>query len=163
MSKAKKDIDINDIDAMLEDMKNLAMETPKEEVKEEMEIVSEKVEETSASIPREEVTEITLPEPENKLVYVDLSIPMEDVETDVDSEVVEEVQVEEAENAVDEIEGVLTEVEKKEEDLSFLEDAKEEETEKEIVKQEQKSKPRRKVTYQEMFGGTWRGYGYDHF
>jgi len=157
-TKAKKEIDINDIDAMFEDMKNLAIETPKEE---ETEVVSEKVEETSASIPKEEVAEIMLPEADNKLAYADT--PMDEEETNVEPEMVEEAQTEGEKIVEEEPKEVPTEAEKTEEDLSFVEEIKEEEPEKKEVKEEQKAKPKRKMTYQEMFGGTWRGYGYDSY
>lgn len=147
----KKKIDINNIDAMFEDMKNLAIEMPKEEC----EIVSEKIEETDASIPKEDVTEIVLPEPDGKLVYSDLCLDnVEAVDiynTEEDVCVVSEEPIEE-ENKIEE---------ETTEDLPFENEVKEEIIDKE-VKKEEKPKSKKK-TYQEMFGGTWMGYGYDHF
>ena len=59
LTKSKKEIDINNIDAMFEDMKKLTIETPKEE---ENEIVSEEVKVETPFVPKEEVEQVAMTE-----------------------------------------------------------------------------------------------------
>ena len=141
-SNSKKDIDINDINAMLEDMKNLALE--KTEEKEETESVVEhedtKEEEIVENFNEETKDSVVVPMDEN-VIFADAEVPV--------------ITIDESKEEVIEAENT----EKDEEIQIVVEDVKEEEKEE---KKEEKPKSRR-MTYQEMFGGTWRGYGYDHF
>ena len=141
-SKPKKDIDINDIDAMLEDMKNLALEKTEEKKETESLVEHEdtKEEEIVENFNEEIKDDVVVPTDEN-VIFADVDVPV--ITIDENKE-----EVIEAEN-----------IEKDEEIQIVVEDVKEEQKEE---KKEEKPKSRR-MTYQEMFGGTWRGYGYDHF
>ena len=127
---------------MLEDMKNLALE--KTEEKKETESVVEhedtKEEEIVENFNEEIKDDVVVPTDEN-VIFADVDVPV--IKIDENKE-----EVIEAEN-----------IEKDEEIQIVVEDVKEEQKEE---KKEVKLKSRR-MTYQEMFGGTWRGYGYDHF
>ena len=141
-SNSKKDIDINDINAMLEDMKNLALE--KTEEKEETESVVEhedtKEEEIVENFNEETKDSVVVPMDEN-VIFADAEVPV--------------ITIDESKEEVIEAQNT-----KKDEEIQIVvEDVKEEEKEE---KKEEKPKSKR-MTYQEMFGGTWRGYGYDHF
>lgn len=141
-NKPKKDIDINNIDAMIEDMKNLALEKTTEEEK-QMEEVNE--ENTLEDVQNEEtvVTEVVEEQEENESEII------------IDNETEVELDNEENLGSIDN--KVMTEEE------TFSEEIVEEmEEEKPKLETTAPKKPKRK-TYQEMFGGSWRGYGYDHF
>lgn len=164
VSKTKKEVDINDIDAMLEDMKHLAMD----------ETVNEENDKDEVTVSQPEVMETKL---EMELENTDTIISggsgeiEEKYQQQVDDNYYTEIPTEQQEkeantennDVTESIENVSEEVS---DDLSFVDEIKEEE---EIIIKEEKTeekpkpkKPKRK-TYQEMFGGTWRGYGYDHF
>ena len=182
VSKAKKntmktktknvsEYEIKDIDAMIEDMKNLALEKPEEkeepkskvvaheEVKdEEKDNVVNSTEETN----KEEEDSFTGPlvkcefDEEGKLINKDegclvLGVNLFDTEEEStkeenENEVIEEKKIEDMQNE----ETVVTKI---------VEEMEEEEPK---VETPAPKKSKRK-TYQEMFGGTWMGYGYDHF
>lgn len=92
---------------------------------------------------------------------------------------IEEVEKAVQENINDNVEDVVSieidediNLENTTEDLSFIDEIKDNETEtneEEEIKEEtenlkeEKPKKSKMRTYQEMFGGTWRGYGYDEF
>ena len=160
ISKPKSNIDINDIDAMLEDMKSLVIAEREKEEKVEEELPQK------AEILVEDETEVSdgVEEQEEQVSNEETSM-LESVEEETNDEILENTEnlEEETEKPKEEIENT--------EDLSFVDEVKEvEKPEEEIEMVEEEKveekpapkKPKRK-TYQEMFGGTWRGYGYDHF
>ena len=130
-AKTKKETDINDIDAMFEDMKDLALNKPEVKVKETKEIIAEEPK-TEEIIEEETKVEETIIEEETKIDNV------------------------EEENVV-----VVDDVEKEtitEEDLEFLDKISNEGIEDEEEKKPVENKKRK--TYEEMFGHTWMGYGF---
>lgn len=141
-SKAKNDIDINDIDAMIEDMKKLALSDNINESKKEMQI---KEEVQSVEVIEDNNNEEVVKEESQ----VENEVVVESVEKE--EEIVEEKQQEEEEIILDNEEEVTEE----NDDLSFIDSIKEEEKEVEKPKS-------RKMTYEEMFGNTWMGYGYTY-
>ena len=136
-TKAKKDVNINDIDAMLEEMKNLVLEdnTQEETNNNERFVIGVDVAsgEDLSSIEKIETQQVedTLEETVNE----DTEIVNETKPTSEEKK--EDIIIEE-----NIIEDNVTE------DLSPTDNIKEEKP---------KSKKR---TYQDMFGGTWMGYGY---
>lgn len=141
-NKPKKDIDINNIDAMIEDMKNLALEKTTEEEK-QMEEVNE--ENTLEDVQNEEtvVTEVVEEQEKNESEII------------IDNETEVELDNEENLGSIDN--KVMTEEE------TFSEEIVEEMEEEEPKVETPAPKKSKRKTYQEMFGGTWMGYGYDHF
>ena len=132
---AKKEVDINDIDSLVDDVKKLALEKPKTEKKEKV------ITETVKDLETDDVK-----------VYLRETIEIEkEAETD-DKELklyVEPVTI---------ITHKTTDDKDDDEDLSFIDEVKAEETL--TVEEPKEERPKRKITYQEMFGGTWMGYGY---
>ena len=139
-TKAKKDVNINDIDAMLEEMKNLVLEDNTQEKinNDERFVIGVDVAsgEEFSSIEKIETQQVedTLEETVNE----DTEMVNETKPTSEEKK--EDIIIEEKINEDD-----VTE------DLSPTENIKEE-------------KPKcKKRTYQDMFGGTWMGYGYSEF
>ena len=130
----KNNIDINDIDAMLEDMKKLALDKTEEE--KETESIVAVQEETNGEEFVENLNNENLVNEEESFTKI--------TETgNVEKE--EEIENTEDLTCVDEIK-----------------ESKDIEEEKEI-KKEKPVQMKQRRTYQEMFGGSWRGYGYDEF
>lgn len=123
--KVEKEIDINDINSMVEDMKDLALNKPEEE--------------------KEVVSEEQLPQIDDKVVEKEEVIaPKEEIITIQEKEEKPEMTDEEIKDTLD--------------NLDFIEEIKE----KEIIEEEKpkKLKIKPKMTYEQMFGATWMGYGY---
>lgn len=118
----KKEVDINDVNSLVEDVKKLALEKPKTEKKE---TVTETVKDSKIDKVEEVVKEQETPTKELKTYEEPVTTVTPNKNTD--------------------------------EDLSFIDEVKAEEA---VVEETKQEKPKRKITYQEMFGGTWMGYGY---
>ena len=160
--KTNKDVDINDINAVFEDMKNLALDTSKldlsETVEKEKEIFEELVnpKETEIDmsyssdigvIPSDSVDERGLPQAEEKIFFNEIE------EMNIEEEQEEEVVEEQEEEGIFEMEEM---------DLTFVDEVKdnnEEIIEEKTQDTKKETKPRR-ISYEEMFGATWMGYGY---
>lgn len=139
-TKTKKEIDLNDVDSIIKDMKDLAFNEPKEETKVSKKKENrEKVSKTIDVVSEKDGAQLVI-EKEKK---VDVSKKNETT--------ISEISVLKEQNET--------------EDLSFVDEIKENE---EILKakaniEENKNienKPKKKVTYEEMFGATWCGYGF---
>lgn len=139
-TKTKKEIDLNDVDSIIKDMKDLAFNEPKEETKVSKKKENrEKVSKTIDVVSEKDGAQLVI-EKEKK---VDVSKKNETT--------ISEISVSKEQNET--------------EDLSFVDEIKENE---EILKakaniEENKNienKPKKKVTYEEMFGATWCGYGF---
>lgn len=130
----KNNIDINDIDAMLEDMKKLALDKTEEE--KETESIVAVQEETNGEEFVENLNDENLVNEEESFTKI--------TETG-NVEKKEEIGNTEVSSFVDEI--------KESEDIE----------EKKEIKEEKPVQRKQRRTYQEMFGGSWRGYGYDEF
>ena len=137
-SKTKKTIDVSNVDAIMEDMKNLALEKPVEEKveieeKTKDENVVEDKENIETQLPQNEIEETTM------------------VEQNVEEKNEEDLSfVEKISNG---------ELVVKEDDTKALEKPVEEKVEIEEKPKNIENKPKRK-SYSEMFGNTWCGYGY---
>lgn len=118
----KKEVDINDVNSLVEDVKKLALEKLKTEKKE---TVTETVKDSKIDKVEEVVKEQETPTKELKTYEEPVTTVTPNKNTD--------------------------------EDLSFIDEVKAEEA---VVEETKQEKPKRKITYQEMFGGTWMGYGY---
>ena len=130
-----EEVDIKDIDTIFEDMKKMALN----------------VEDDSADSEDAVQDDLTNSEPSDTEPKGDV---VECIEGKDDS--VEDAAGNDAEESAvsdDPAEGVTEEVAHADSD-----DEKNDETE-----EDEKPKPRRRKTYQEMFGGTWLGYGYDTY
>ena len=134
--KTKKEVkvDVNNIDEILEDMKNLVLNG----------------EENNIVIKQDE--EVVEKEP----------VPSETIEEEVLEEKVIETS-EPIEEKIENEEITIDNADEKTEDLSFVDEikeAKEDTITKEEVKKEKPKKKEPKMTYERMFGGTWMGYGF---
>ena len=205
-NKPNKEIDINNIDAMIEDMKNLALEkTTEEETKSKVikheDVKDEEIvnylneskdnvvistEENVIFTNKEEEESFTSPlvkcefDEEGNLINEDEINAM--AKSEIKEETEEESTKEENENEVIE-EKTIENIQSEENESEIIIDNEldsidnkvmnEEETlSEEIVEELEKEEPKvetpapkksKRKTYQEMFGGTWMGYGYDHF
>jgi hypothetical protein len=142
-TKAKKDVNINDIDAMLEEMKNLVLEDNTQE-KINVDVASE---EDFSSIEKIETQQVedTLEETVNEdTEMVNETKPTsEEKKEDV---IIEETEIGNIDNEIGPKEPIIL---NSEEDFDK-------------VYEEEKPKSKKR-TYQDMFGGTWMGYGYSEF
>lgn len=136
-STVQNDFDINDVNAMFEDMKNLVLQKTEEKAETQESTKSECHEN---SVETESVNENA---EEQHIINEDENLNQNLLES------VEEESNEDSENT---------------EDLSFIEELKEDNEEEKIEMLEEEvpiqEKPKR-MSYQDMFGATWRGYGYD--
>lgn len=133
-----KDIDINDVASIMNDMKDLSLHKPEKEdaVK------------TVSPQPKEEFTLGEVIE-EQDLTFDETPKEMQESEDKNEETPTVEMSDDEIKETIDE--------------LSFIEEIKEngiKEEEKIIDKEEQTLKKKRRITYEEMFGTTWCGYGY---
>lgn len=133
-----KDIDINDVASIMDDMKDLSLHKPEKEdaVK------------TVSPQPKEESTLGEVIE-EQDLTFDETPKEMQESEDKNEETPTVEMSDDEIKETIDE--------------LSFIEEIKEngiKEEEKIIDKEEQTLKKKRRITYEEMFGTTWCGYGY---
>lgn len=176
-TKTKKEfevnnVDINNIDAVLEDMKNLALE--KTEDKNETESIADGHEDAKD----EEIVDYLNESKDNVVISTEENViftnkeeeesftgPLVKCEFDEEGNIVNEDEI----NAVAKSE-IEEETKQEEEDMSFIEEIKEEKETEEIIEmaEEKKEEPKPvkvkpKTTYQDMFGGTWRGYGFDEY
>ena len=149
-SKAKKNVDVSNVDAIMEDMKNLALQKPEEMI------------ETKAK-----------GKCLDDVVYGnDIAKKPEEVESDVNTDMkdVDIVTTQsppiETENLVNTDQSTSEDTNNVEEqNLSFVEEINngeviiEDETKVEEKPKDIENKPKRK-SYSEMFGNTWCGYGY---
>ena len=151
-SKAKKNVDVSNVDAIMEDMKNLALQ------KTEDEKVETKVEGKCL----------------DDVVYGnDIAKNPEEVESDVNTDM-KDVDIVTTQSPPIEIENLVNTDQSTSEDtnnveeqnLSFVEEinkgeviVEEDETKIEEKPKKIENKPKRK-SYSEMFGNTWCGYGY---
>ena len=151
-SKAKKNVDVSNVDAIMEDMKNLALQ------KTEDEKVETKVEDKCL----------------DDVVYGnDIAKKPEEVESDVNTDM-KDVDMVATQSPQSEIENVGSTEQSllkdanniEEQNLSLVEEinkgeviVEEDETKSEKKPKKIENKPKRK-SYSEMFGNTWCGYGY---
>ena len=155
-SKAKKTIDVSNVDAIMEDMKNLALQKP----------VEEKVE-----IEEKNETKVEVKCLDDAVYGTGIVKKPEKVENNIDTDMkdVDIVTTQSPQNEIEETTIVEQNVEEKnEEDLSFIEKinngeliVKEDDTKIEENPKNIENKPKRK-SYSEMFGNTWCGYGYTY-
>jgi len=129
--KTQKEIDINNIDSMVDDMKKLALEKPKEE------------KENKGTFPKK-------PKKEKQ----------EASDTPIEKTAIEESpQIEEVETSSEiAVEEVVETPKENEEDLSFIDEIKDKNEEK--PKETKPKEAKKKMTYESMFGPTWCGYGF---
>ena len=143
-SKTKKTVDVSNVDAIMEDMKNLALQ----------ETEDEKVE---TNVESDDIAK----QPEK--VESDVNVDMKDIDI-----VTTQSPTIETENLVNTEQSMLEDTNNVEEqNLSFVEEInngeviKEDETKVEEKPKDIENKPKRK-SYSEMFGSTWCGYGYTY-
>lgn len=156
--KVENDIDINNIDAMFEDMKNLVLE--KVEEKEETKDIVAAHEDTND----EEIMNYTNENKDNVVISDEIKEKTEEEVTkeENENEVIEENKIEETEigNIDNEIGTKEPIILNSEEDFDKVyEEEKPIEEKKEELKKKNKSK---RMTYEEMFGHTWMGYGFSY-
>lgn len=161
------DIDINNIDSMFEDMKKLVLDNEKK-----TQPIEENVTEINVEGENAENTTIEVP-------YVLETENVETFETLSDEETTTEVQ-EEIEEVVETTENEETKQEENQENEIIIDDSsngdidklkeeldKEEEQKEQETKQQEEEKPkenkRRRMTYEEVFGHRWMGYGYTSY
>lgn len=135
--KVEKEIDINDINSMVEDMKDLALNKPEEEKKE---VISE---EQLSQIDDNVIEDEEIVAPDIEVVTIQHTVETVE-ENKQETEEKPEMTDEEIKDTLD--------------NLDFIEEIKE----KEIIEEEKpkKLKIKPKMTYEQMFGATWMGYGY---
>ena len=155
-AKTKKTIDVSNVDAIMEDMKKLALEKP----------VEEKVE-----IEEKNETKVEVKCLDDAVYGTGIVKKPEKVENNTDTDIkdVDIVTTQSPQNEIEETTTVEQNVEEQnEEDLSFIEKinngeliVKEDNTKIEENPKNIENKPKRK-SYSEMFGNTWCGYGYTY-
>ena len=138
--KVENDIDINNIDAMFEDMKNLVLSN----------------ENTTDTIDNVEEKE-NLKESSFDINLIAENTTLIETETQETNDIVE--TLDENEETVDEVVSVNEEDEIQQVEEQQTEELVQEEEIKEEPKKENKSK---RMTYEEMFGHTWMGYGFSY-
>ena len=149
-SKAKKNVDVSNVDAIMEDMKNLALQQPEEMV------------ETKA---KEKCLD--------DVVYgTVIAKKTEEVESDVNTDMkdVDMVATQSPQSEIENVGSTEQSISKdanniEEQNLSFIEEINngeiivEDEAKVEEKPKDIENKPKHK-SYSEMFGNTWCGYGY---
>lgn len=151
--KVENDIDINNIDVMFEDMKNLVLE--KDEEKEETKDIV---------VAHEDANDEEIMNKDNVVISDEIKEKTEEEVTkeENENEVIEENKIEETEigNIDNEIGTKEPIILNSEEDFDkvYIEEKPIEEK-KEEPKKKNKSK---RMTYEEMFGHTWMGYGFSY-
>ena len=146
--KVENDIDINNIDVMFEDMKNLVLEK-----------VEEKEETKDIVVAHEDANDEEIMNKDNVVISDEIKEKTEEEVTkeENENEVIEENKIEETEigNIDNEIGTKEPIILNSEEDFDkvYIEEKKEE------PKKKNKSK---RMTYEEMFGHTWMGYGFSY-
>lgn len=156
--KVENDIDINNIDAMFEDMKNLVLEKV-EEKEETKSIVA-----AHEDVKDEEIVNYLNESKDNVVISDEIKEKTEEEVTkeENENEVIEENKIEETEigNIDNEIGPKEPIILNSEEDFDKVyEEEKPIEEKKEESKKKNKSK---RMTYEEMFGHTWMGYGFSY-
>lgn len=180
-TKAKKEfevnnVDINNIDAVLEDMKNLALEKTEDKKETESIVVAHE------DAKDEEIVDYLNESKDNVVISTEENViftnkeeeesftgPLVKCEFDEEGNLINEDEI----NAVAKSE-IKEETEqdatKGENENEVIEENKEEKETEEIIEmvEEKKEEPKPvkvkpKTTYQDMFGGTWRGYGFDEY
>ena len=150
-SKAKKNVDVSNVDAIMEDMKNLALQ------KTEDEKVETKVEDKCL----------------DDVVYgTEIAKKSEEVESDVNTDMkdVDMVATQSPQSEIENVGSTEQSISKdanniEEQNLSFIEEINngeiivEDEAKVEEKPKDIENKPKHK-SYSEMFGSTWCGYGY---
>ena len=137
--KVENDIDINNIDAMFEDIKNLVLN-----------------ENTTHTIDNVEEKE-NLKESSFDINLIAENTTLIETETQETNDILETLN--ENEETVDEVVSVNEEDEIQQVEEQQTEELVQEEEIKEEPKKENKSK---RMTYEEMFGHTWMGYGFSY-
>ena len=151
--KVENDIDINNIDVMFEDMKNLVLEK-----------VEEKEETKDIVVAHEDANDEEIMNKDNVVILDEIKEKTEEEVTmeENENEVIEENKIEETEigNIDNEIGTKEPIILNSEEDFDkvYIEEKPIEEK-KEEPKKKNKSK---RMTYEEMFGHTWMGYGFSY-
>ena len=151
--KVENDIDINNIDVMFEDMKNLVLEK-----------VEEKEETKDIVVAHEDANDEEIMNKDNVVISDEIKEKTEEEVTkeENENEVIEENKIEETEsgNIDNEIGTKEPIILNSEEDFDkvYIEEKPIEEK-KEEPKKKNKSK---RMTYEEMFGHTWMGYGFSY-
>lgn len=151
--KVENDIDINNIDVMFEDMKNLVLEK-----------VEEKEETKDIVVAHEDANDEEIMNKDNVVISDEIKEKTEEEVTkeENENEVIEENKIEETEigNIDNEIGPKEPIILNSEEDFDkvYIEEKPIEEK-KEEPKKKNKSK---RMTYEEMFGHTWMGYGFSY-
>lgn len=168
------DIDINNIDSMFEDMKKLVLDNEKktqpiEEYVTEFNVVGENAENTTIEAPYVLETENV-----ETIVTENETLTDEETTTEVQEEIEEVVETTENEEAKQEEnqeneENEIIIDDSSNEDIDKLKEEldKEEEQKEQETKQQEEEKPkenkRRRMTYEEVFGHRWMGYGYTSY
>ena len=147
----KKEIDVINVDSIMEDMKDLALNAPVEEPKIEKE-----------KAPIEEVVETVVEEKETEEVQTENE--GENVVDDTKDDTKKDASVDEEEDTKDDTKKDTSVDEEEEitEDLSFVDEIKNKGVSKDTTKVETENKPKSKQrkSYAAMFAQTWMGYGY---
>lgn len=165
------DIDINNIDSMFEDMKKLVLDNEKktqpiEEYVTEFNVVGENAENTTIEVPYVLETENV-----ETIVTENETLTDEETTTEVQEEieeVVETTENEETKQEENQENEIIIDVSSNE-DIDKLKEEldKEEEQKEQETKQQEEEKPkenkRRRMTYEEVFGHRWMGYGYTSY
>lgn len=166
----EKEIDINDIDTMFENMKNLVLEKT-EETKNNVVAHEDVKDEKIVNYLNESKDNVVISTDENviftnKEEEKSLTGPLVKCEFDEEGNLINEDEI----NAMakseikEESEEESAKEENEKEVIEDLEKAEEENTEEEIDKEEEPKKKNKskRMTYEEMFGHTWMGYGFSY-
>lgn len=147
-SKSTKKVKTEDISSVMEDMKNLALETPTEDEKSDATTVTEvenseiEGDKDAEAIPGVENTEV------EKIEEDPFTVVEENETITEESNTLNEVETDETEKVENETIEEITEIEEKEEVEKIVEEEKKE------------NKPKKRPSYDEMFGYRWMGYGF---
>ena len=146
--KVENDIDINNIDVMFEDMKNLVLEK-----------VEEKEETKDIVVAHEDANDEEIMNKDNVVISDEIKEKTEEEVTkeENENEVIEENKIGNIDNEIGTKEPIILNSEE-DFDKVYIEEKPIEEK-KEEPKKKNKSK---RMTYEEMFGHTWMGYGFSY-
>ena len=146
--KVENDIDINNIDVMFEDMKNLVLEK-----------VEEKEETKDIVVAHEDANDEEIMNKDNVVISDEIKEKTEEEVTkeENENEVIEETEIGNIDNEIGTKEPIILNSEE-DFDKVYIEEKPIEEKKEES---EKKNKSKR-MTYEEMFGHTWMGYGFSY-
>lgn len=143
--KVENDIDINNIDVMFEDMKNLVLEK-----------VEEKEETKDIVVAHEDANDEEIMNKDNVVISDEIKEKTEEEVTKEENKI-EETEIGNIDNEIGTKEPIILNSEE-DFDKVYIEEKPIEEK-KEEPKKKNKSK---RMTYEEMFGHTWMGYGFSY-